>query len=80
MLFGIIASSGFRIFVEDKVDFSKKRNLIIASVIIVLGIGGGAIKFHVGSSEVEIAGVALATLVGVILNLILPETSKAEEK
>lgn len=79
MLFGIIASSGFRIFVEDKVDFSKKRNLIIASVIIVLGIGGGGIKFPFAGSEVEIAGVALATLVGVILNLILPETSKAEE-
>ncbi|MCB2288924.1 uracil permease [Clostridium sp. CS001] len=79
MLFGIIASSGFRIFVEDKVDFSKKRNLIIASVIIVLGIGGGGIKFPFAGLEVELAGVALATLVGVILNLILPETSKAEE-
>ena len=79
MLFGIIASSGFRIFVEDKVDFSKKRNLIIASVIIVLGIGGGGIKFPFAGSEVEIAGVALATLVGVILNLVLPENSKAED-
>ena len=79
MLFGIIASSGFRIFVEDKVDFSKKRNLIIASVIIVLGIGGGGIKFPFAGSEVEIAGVALATLVGIMLNLILPEESVAEK-
>ncbi|MBZ9608412.1 uracil permease [Clostridium estertheticum] len=77
MLFGIIASSGFRIFVEDKVDFSKKRNLIIASVIIVLGIGGGGIKFPLAGAEVEIAGVALATLVGIILNLVLPENSKS---
>lgn len=77
MLFGIIASSGFRIFVEDKVDFSKKRNLIIASVIIVLGIGGGGIKFHFAGSQVEIAGLALATLVGIILNLVLPQTSKS---
>ena len=77
MLFGIIASSGFRIFVEDKVDFSKKRNLIIASVIIVLGIGGGGIKFHFAGAQVEIAGLALATLVGIILNLVLPETSKS---
>ncbi|MGH4120051.1 uracil permease [Clostridium sp.] len=80
LLFGIIASSGFRIFVEDKIDFSKKRNLIIASVIIVLGIGGGGIKFPLAGSEVEIAGVALATLVGVILNLVLPEKSVSEEK
>jgi len=77
MLFGIIASSGFRIFVEDKVDFSKKRNLIIASVIIVLGIGGGGIKFPFLGIQVEIAGVALATLVGIILNLVLPEQSKS---
>jgi len=77
MLFGIIASSGFRIFVEDKVDFSKKRNLIIASVIIVLGIGGGGIKFPLAGAQVEIAGLALATLVGIILNLVLPETSKS---
>ncbi|MGK0466241.1 uracil permease [Clostridium sp.] len=79
MLFGIIASSGFRIFVEDKIDFSKKRNLIIASVIIVLGIGGGGIKFPFAGSEVEIAGVALATLVGIVLNLILPEKSVSED-
>ncbi|MBU3126594.1 uracil permease [Clostridium tagluense] len=77
MLFGIIASSGFRIFVEDKVDFSKKRNLIIASVIIVLGVGGGGIKFPFAGAEFEIAGVALATLVGIILNLVLPEKSKS---
>jgi len=77
MLFGIIASSGFRIFVEDKVDFSKKRNLIIASVIIVLGIGGGGIKFPLAGAQVEIAGLALATLVGIMLNLVLPETSKS---
>lgn len=79
LLFGIIASSGFRVFVEDKVDFSKKRNLVIASVIIVLGIGGAAIKFQFNGSEVEIAGVALATLVGIILNLVLPAKSRTED-
>jgi uracil permease len=79
LLFGIIASSGFRIFVEDKIDFGKKKNLILCSVIIVLGIGGAAIKFAFQGSTVEISGVALATLAGIILNLILPEKSKSEE-
>jgi uracil permease len=79
LLFGIIASSGFRIFVEDKIDFSKKKNLILCSVIIVLGVGGAKIVFPMGGAEVEIAGVALATLVGIILNLVLPEDSRAEE-
>lgn len=79
LLFGIIASSGFRLFVEDKVDFSKKRNLILASVIIVIGIGGAAIKFDFNGAPVEIAGVALATLVGIILNMILPAQSRTED-
>ncbi|WP_298837271.1 uracil permease [Clostridium sp.] len=79
MLFGIIASSGFRIFVEDKVDFSKKRNLVISSVIIVLGVGGGGINFNFAGAQVQIAGVALATLVGIVLNLVLPQTSKSGE-
>lgn len=79
LLFGIIASSGFRIFVDDKIDFGKKRNLIIASVIIVLGIGGATLNIPVSGSNIPISGVALATLVGVILNLILPENSRNEE-
>lgn len=78
LLFGIIASSGFRIFVDDKVDFSKKRNLILASVIIVLGIGGGGIQFTLLGSKTEISGVAFATIVGIILNLILPQKSASE--
>jgi uracil permease len=79
LLFGIIASSGFRVFVEDKIDFGKKKNLLIASVIIVLGIGGAALEFPVGDSMVKIEGVALATLVGVILNLVLPNVSNTEK-
>ncbi len=80
LLFGIIASSGFRVFVEDKVDFGTKKNLILCSVIIVLGIGGAAINFKFMGSSVDISGVALATLVGIFLNLILPEKSRSERQ
>lgn len=79
LLFGIIASSGFRIFVEDKIDFGKKKNLILSSVIIVIGIGGAAVKFKFNGADVEIAGVALATIVGIVLNLILPDNSATEK-
>ncbi|OPJ63225.1 uracil permease [Clostridium oryzae] len=79
LLFGIIASSGFRVLVENKIDFANKKNLVVSSVVIVLGISGAALKFHVGGSEVAISGVALATLVGIILTLVLPEDSKADE-
>ncbi len=69
LLFGIIGSSGLRMLVENKVDFSIKRNLIISSVILVIGIGGAAI--HVGDLF-SLEGMALASIIGVILNQVLP--------
>jgi uracil permease len=69
LLFGIIASAGIRMLVEAGIDFSRKRNLIIASVVLVIGIGGATI--HLG--PVEISEMSLATYVGVLLNLVLPE-------
>ena len=68
LLFGIIASAGIRMLVEATIDFSEKRNLIIASVILVIGIGGA--KIHLGS--LEVGEMSLATYVGVLLNLVLP--------
>lgn len=69
LLFGIIASSGLRMLVENKVDFSRKRNLVIASVILVIGIGGAAI--HIGKMF-SLEGMALASIIGVVLNQVLP--------
>ncbi|MGM5631544.1 solute carrier family 23 protein [Apibacter raozihei] len=69
LLFGIIASSGLRMVVDSKVNFASKRNLIISSVILVLGIGGASI--HLGNSF-SLEGMALASLTGVMLNQILP--------
>lgn len=69
LLFGMIASVGVRTMVENHVDLTKARNLIIASVILVLGIGGA--KLHLGS--VEFGGMGLAGLVGLVLNKVLPE-------
>ena len=80
LLFGIIASSGFRVFVENKIDFGRKKNLIIASVVIILGVSGAALKFVVKGAVVSVNGVALATIVGIILNLILPEKSATEKE
>ena len=75
LLFGIIASSGLRTIVESGVDFKDKRNLIITSVMLVIGVGGGRFAFTVtGNVEFQLAGVALATVVGIILNLIFPVT------
>jgi uracil permease len=73
LLFGIIASSGLRTLVESGVDYKDKRNLTISSVVFVIGIGGGKLAFNITQHlRFELAGVALATVVGIILNLIFP--------
>lgn len=68
LLFGIIASSGLRMLIDNRVDFSKNRNLMIASVILVTGIGGAVLNI----GKFSLSGMALAAIIGVILNLILP--------
>lgn len=77
LLFGIIAASGLRMLIEQQIDFSEKRNLIISSVILVIGIGGAFIQV---SEQVQIAGMALATLVGIVLHLILPNKEVSKSK
>lgn len=77
LLFGIIASSGLRMFVESRVDFGNNRNMVIASVILVIGIGNA--KIAIESINLEVSGMALAAIVGVLLNLILPGSDKNVE-
>ena len=80
LLFGIIASSGFRVLIDNKVDFGVKRNLIIASVIGVIGVGGAFIQV---GENIKIPAMALAAIIGVVLNQVLPgkdSYKKDEEK
>lgn len=70
LLYGFIASNGLRVLIDEKVDFSKQRNVIIASSMLVLGLGGAVFKM-VGLAN--LSGTALAAIVGVGLNLILPK-------
>ena len=69
-LFGVIAASGLKILVENKVNFDDKRNLLIASVILVSGIGGLTLNV-VG---ISISGIAFSTILGILMHLILPKT------
>ncbi len=79
LLYGLIASSGLRTIVESGVDYKDKRNLTISSVIMVIGIGGGMLQFTVGKAfTFSLGGVALATLIGIILNLIIPNIKKED--
>lgn len=79
LLYGTIASSGLRTLVESGVDYRNTRNLIISSVILVIGIGGGMLQFEIGNGlTFQLGGIALATLIGVILNLVLPNKAASE--
>ena len=69
LLFGTIAAVGVNNLIKNKVDMGNTRNLVIASLILTLGIGGAEMSF----SGITIGGIGLAALVGVLLNLILPK-------
>ena len=75
LLFGTIASVGINSLVKNKVDLGDTRNLVIASLILTLGIGGA--ELTIGS--VTIGGIGLAALVGVLLNFILPKSKSANK-
>ena len=72
LLFGSIAAVGINNMVKARIDMNKTRNLIIASLILTIGIGGAVISF----GKFSLAGIGLASLVGVILNLLIPEKEK----
>lgn len=82
LLFGLIASNGLRMYVTNKVDFSLNRNLMIASVIVILGVGMETSGISIPIGDYALPGMATSTLVGIIMNLILPmpEKEKDEEK
>lgn len=76
LLFGVIASSGLRVMIENHLDFNKKRNLMIASAILVIGIGNAYLQL----GQYQFSGLAVASVLGIILNLILPQEARSEKE
>ena len=75
LLYGVIASNGLKVLIEKQVDFRQVRNLIIASSMLVLGLGSAVLEV----GPVTLSGTALCAIAGIVLNLILPR-EKTEEK
>ena len=78
ILYGMISAVGVRNVVENQVDFTKSRNVIIAALILVLAIGvnysnAGAIVFHIGELTISLSGLAAGALAGIGLNAVLPD-------
>ena len=79
LLFGLIASNGLRMLVTNKVDFDENRNLMIASVVIILGVGMETSGIAIPLGSYTLPGMATSALIGVIMNLILPRPAKEGE-
>ncbi len=75
ILYGFIASNGLKTLQDAKVDLTKTRNLIIVSVMLVIGIGGAIISF----GSFSLTGMALTAIIGIILNLILPKNESTND-
>ena len=68
----MISAIGVRNVVENKVDFTKSRNLIVAAVILVAALGIGSLTFSIGTVTITLTSLAIAAIVGILLNAILP--------
>jgi uracil permease len=66
LLFGVIAAAGIRMLIEKKVDYTKSRNLILTSVVLISGISGTSVSF----GTIELKGMALGTIVAIIISLL----------
>ena len=78
LLYGFISVNGLKVLIQNQVDFNNTKNVIVASAMLVLGLGGATISIVSGDLAVTISGMSLAAIVGIVLNLCLP-TEKSEE-
>lgn len=73
LLYGFIAVNGLKVLIENQIDFGKSRNVVVASTMLVLGLGGAAISIVSGDLSITISGMSLAAIIGILLNLFMPK-------
>ena len=72
LLYGFIAVNGLKVLIENKIDFGKNKNVILASSMLVLGLGGAILSFNYRDFSLSFSGMSLAAIIGILLNLLLP--------
>ena len=72
LLYGFIAVNGLKVLIKNQVNFEDPKNVIVASSMLVLGLGGAAVSIVSGDLSITISGMSLASIVGIVLNLVLP--------
>ena len=80
LLYGFIAVNGLKVLIKNQIDFNESKNIIVAASMLVLGLGGATISIVTGDVSVSISGMSLAAIVGVLLNLCLPNSKEQEVK
>jgi len=80
LLYGFIAVNGLKVLIKNQIDFNESKNIIVAASMLVLGLGGATISIVTGDVSVSISGMSLAAIVGVLLNLCLPNPKEQEVK
>ncbi|WP_292798904.1 uracil-xanthine permease family protein [Methanobrevibacter sp.] len=73
LLYGFICVNGLKILIHNQVDFNNTKNVVVAATMLVLGLGGATLSVASGDLSIAISGMSLAAIVGIILNLCIPE-------
>lgn len=73
LLYGFICVNGLKILIHNQVDFNNTKNVVVAATMLVLGLGGAALSLAYGDLSISVSGMSLAAIIGVILNLCIPE-------
>lgn len=73
LLYGFICVNGLKILINNQVDFNNTKNVVVAATMLVLGLGGAALSIVYADLSISISGMSLAAIIGVILNLCIPE-------
>ena len=73
LLYGFICVNGLKILIHNQVDFTNTKNVVVAATMLVLGLGGATLSVAYGDLSMAISGMSLAAIVGVLLNLVVPE-------
>ena len=80
LLYGFIAVNGLKVLIKNQIDFEKTKNIVVASTMLVLGLGGASISIISGDLSITISGMSLAAIIGIILKRLMWISKKNEKK
>ena len=73
LMYGFIAVNGLKVIVDNRIDFNKTKNVIVSATMLVLGLGGAVIAINTSNVNIGFSGMSLAAIIGILLNIFLPE-------